>query len=59
MICYIEKDREVDKNQLVNMGVIKPTSENASKQLSIRQETGEMTRTSKTTETILKQIATR
>lgn len=58
MVRHVEEEKEADRNQLVNMGVFKPTSGNATKRLMIRQETRGITRTCKTAEATLKQIAT-
>ena len=59
MVCHIEEEEEADRNQLVDMGVFKPTSGNATKRLRMRQETRETTRAGKTAEATLKQVATR
>ena len=59
MVCHVEEEEEADRNQLVDMGVFKPTSGNATKRLRMRQETRETTRAGKTAEATLKQIATR
>lgn len=58
MVCHIKEEKEADRNQLVDMGVFKPTSTNATKRLRIRQETRGTTRAGRTAEVILKQIAT-
>ena len=58
MVRHIEKEEDADRSDLINMGVFKPTSENATKRLRMRQETRGATRTSKAAEATLKQIAT-
>lgn len=58
MVCHIEEEEEIERNQLVDMGVFKLISENATKRLRMRQKTHWTTRASRTTEAILKQIAT-
>lgn len=35
MVRHVEEEEEADRNQLVNMGVFKPTSGNATKRLRI------------------------
>lgn len=58
MVRRIEEEEETDRNQLIDMGIFKPTSGNATKRLRMRQETREATTTDKTAEATLKQIAT-
>lgn len=58
MVRHVEEEEEADRNQLVDMGVFKPTSGNATKRLRMRQETRGTTRAGKTAEATLKQIAT-
>lgn len=48
---------EVERNQSVNLGVLKATSGNATKRLKMRQETLGTTRASKSAEAAIKQIA--
>ena len=49
---------ESERNQSANLGVLKATSGNATKRLKMRQETRAATRTTKTAEAAMKQIAT-
>ena len=58
MVRHIEEEEDADRSDLIDMGVFKPTSGNATKRLRMRQETREATRTTKTVEATLKQIAT-
>lgn len=58
MVCHVKEEKEVDRNQLVDMGVFKLTSGNATKRLRMKQETRGTTRADRTAEAILKQIAT-
>ncbi len=57
MVRHVEEEEEADRNQLIDMGVFKPTSGNAAKRLRMRQETREETRNGKTVEATLQQIA--
>ena len=57
MVCHIEEEEDADRSDLIDMGVFKLTSRNATKRLRVRQETRERTRTAKTAEAALKQIA--
>ena len=57
MVRHIEEEEDADRSDLINMGVFKPTSGNATKRLRVRQETRGMTRTSQTAKATLKQIA--
>jgi len=57
MVRHVEEEEEADRNQLIDMGVFKPTSGNAAKRLRMRQETREGTRNGKTVEATLQQIA--
>ena len=58
MVRHIEEEEDADRSHLIDMGVFKPTSGNATKRLRMRQETREATRTTKTAEATPKQIAT-
>ncbi len=58
MVRRIEEEEDADRSDLINMGVFKPTSGNATKRLRMRQETRGTTKTTKTAEATLKQIAT-
>ena len=55
MVRHVEEEEDADRSQLINMGVFKPTSGNATKRLRMRQETRG---TTKAAEATLKQIAT-
>ena len=57
MIRHVEAEDEADRNQLIDMGIFKPTSGNATKRLRMGQETREATRNGKTAEATLEQIA--
>ena len=57
MVRHIEEEENADRSDLIDMGVFKPTTGNATKRLRMRQETRELTRNAKTTEATLKQIA--
>ena len=57
MVRHIEEEEDADRSDLINMGVFKPTSRNATKRLRMRQETRGTTRSSKIAEATLKQIA--
>ena len=57
MVRHIEEEENADRSDLIDMGVFKPTTGNATKRLRMRQETREPTRNAKTTEATLKQIA--
>jgi len=57
MVHHVEVEEIADRNQLIDMGVFKPTSGNATKRLRMRQETRGATRNGKTAETTLEQIA--
>ena len=48
---------EAERNQSVNLGVLKATSGNAAKRLKVRQETRATTRAGKSAEAAIKQIA--
>ena len=54
MVRHMEEEEDADRSDLIQMGVFKPTSGNATKRLRIWQET----RTSKNAKATLKQIAT-
>ncbi len=43
MVRHVEEEEEADRNQLIDMGVFKPTSGNAAKRLRMRHETREET----------------
>ena len=63
MVRHIEEEEDADRGNLVDMGVFKPTSGNATKRLRIRQETRGTTRTTttragKSAEAVIKQLAT-
>ena len=58
MVRHVEEEEDADRSQLIDMGVFKPTSGNATKRLRMRQETRGTTSTDKTAEATLKQIAT-
>ena len=58
MIRHVEEEEDVDRSQLVDIGVFKPTSGNATKRLRLRQATRETARTDKNKEDTLKLIAT-
>lgn len=57
MVCHVKEKEDVDRIQLISMRIFKPTSENLTKRLSIRQEARRTTSTKKNTKAILKQIA--
>ena len=57
MVRHIEEEEDADRSDLINMGVFKPTSGNATKRLRVRQETRGRTRITQTAEATLKQIA--
>ena len=57
IVRHIKKEEDVDRSDLINMGVFKPTSGNATKRLRVRQETRGRTRITQTAEATLKQIA--
>ncbi len=57
LVRHIEAEEKADRNQLIDMGVFKPTNGNATKRLRMRQETREVTRNSKTAEATLEKIA--
>ena len=48
---------EAERNQSVNLGVLKATSGNAAKRLKVRQETRATTKAEKSAEAAIKQIA--
>lgn len=50
IVRYMEEEKDADKSDLIEMGVFKSTSKNATKQLKIWQET----RTSKNAKATLK-----
>lgn len=52
-----EEEEDADRGDLIDMGIFKPTSGNATKRLRMRQETRGTTRATKTAEAALKQIA--
>ena len=54
MVRHMEEKEDADRNDLIKMGVFKPTSGNATKRLRIWQET----HTSENAKATLKQIAT-
>ena len=56
IVRHVEIEEEADRNQLIDMGVFKQTSGNATKRLRVRQETREATRNGKTAEATLEQI---
>ena len=58
MVRHIEEEDDADRGDLIDMGVFKSTSGNATKRLRMRQEMRATTRTSKTAEATLKEIAT-
>ena len=58
MVRHIEEEENADRSELIDMGVFKPTSGNATKRLRMRQETRGAARTGKNAEATLKQIAT-
>ena len=58
MVRHVEEEEDADRGQLIDWGVFKPTSGNATKRLRMRQETRGTTSTDKTAEATLKQIAT-
>ena len=58
MVRHIEEEDDADRGDLIDMGVFKPTSGNATKRLRIQQEMRATARTSKLAEVTLKQIAT-
>lgn len=58
IVCHIEEKDDVERNQLIDIGVFKLTSGNARKQLRMRQKMRETISTNKITEATLKQIAT-
>lgn len=55
MVRHVDEEEDADRSELINMGVFKPTSGNATKRLRMRQETRGTTRIAEAT---LKQIAT-
>lgn len=57
MVRHMEEEENADRSDLIDMGVFKPTTGNATKRLRMRQETREPTRDAKTTEATLKLIA--
>ena len=57
MVCHIKEVENTHRSDLINMGVFKPRSGNATKQMRVRQETHGRTRTTQIAEAILKQIA--
>ena len=57
MVRHMEEEEDADRSDLIDMGVFKPTSGNATKRLRMRQETRGITRATKTAEAALKQIA--
>lgn len=57
IVRHVEEEEEADRNELIDMGVFKPTSGNAAKRLRMRQETREETRNRKIVEATLQQIA--
>ena len=61
MVRHIEEEEDADRSHLIDMGVFKPTSGNATKRLRMRQETRGTTRTttraSKSAEAVIKQLA--
>ncbi len=57
MVRHVEIEEKADRNQLIDMGVFKPTSGNATKRLRVRQETREATKNGKSAEATLEQIA--
>ena len=57
MVRHIEDEEDADRDDLIDMGVFKPTSGNATKRLRMRQETRGTTRATKAAEAALKQIA--
>ena len=58
MIRHVGEEEGADRSQLIDIGVFKPTSGNATKRLRLRQATRGTARTDKTAEATLKQIAT-
>lgn len=59
IICHIKNEEEAYKNQLMDMGIFKPTSGNAIKRPKIKQEMYKTIKTAQIVEATLKQIATR
>ena len=62
MVCHIEEEENADRDELIELGVFKPTSGNATKRLRTRQETRGTTRTTttragKSAEAVIKQFA--
>lgn len=57
IIRHMEEEENADRSDLIDMGVFRPTSGNATKRLGMRQEARETTRNTKTTEATLKLIA--
>ena len=62
MVRHIEEEKDADRGDLVDMGVLKPTSGNATKRLRTRQEMRGTTRTittraGKSAEAVIKQLA--
>lgn len=53
MVRHIEEEEDADRGNLIDMGILNPTSGNATKRLRMRQET----RATKAAEAALKQIA--
>ena len=61
MVRHIEEEEDADRSHLIDMGVFKPTSGNATKRLRMRQETRGTTKTTtragKSAEAVIKQLA--
>ena len=62
MVRHIEEEENADRDELIELGVFKPTSGNATKRLRTRQETRGTTRTTttragKSAEAVIKQFA--
>lgn len=57
MVFHIEEEEDANRGDLIDIGVFKPTSRNATKWLRMQQETRGTTRVTKIAEAALKQIA--
>ena len=62
MVCHREEEEDADRGELIEIGVFKPTSGNATKRLRMCQETRGITKTTstkaaKSAEAVVKQFA--
>lgn len=56
IVCHVKKEEDANRSELIDMGVFKPTSRNATKRLRMQQKTYGTTKTTITAEAALKRI---